>query len=171
MDRLTVHIKVSAQQVHGLAELVQVNKGSNDNQGTQYIPQPAGRSTKAVADPAAGQLPADTGGNSVVPYDGTDTQRDGGNDKGQQAEVHGLFAIVAAGNQVDVSGNSGVEYKCVDAEGDQGQQNELDKAAFGFQLQDGRCACGLFRHSWYLSSSINYCIDKIDNFTVKKYAA
>lgn len=130
--RLASGVVVSAQKVHGLAQLVQENEGTDANQTAEDIPAPEGTGAKAVSDAAAAQLVADTGADAVAPHDGGDTAGDGCHQEEQQAVVHGLLAVITGGDDVDIGGNVGVEYNAVDAKGDDAQQDRFNHTAVGF---------------------------------------
>jgi len=130
-------IVVLAQEVQGLADSVLIDEGSDDNEGAEDVPQPEGAGVEGVVDAAAGKLVADAVAQAVIPHKGSDAEGDYGEDKGHQAEVHGLLAIVTGGDGVGVNTGLGVEIEHVNAKGDDGKQNELDKTAVGFELLYG----------------------------------
>jgi len=132
--RLASCVVVSAQQVHGLAQLVQEDEGADNDQAAQNIPAPERACAETVGDAAAGQFVAHTGADPMAPYDGTDAQGDGSYDEKQQAVVHSLLAVITGGNEINIGGEIGVEHDGVDTEGDEAQQQELDHTAVGFQL-------------------------------------
>ena len=115
---LTPGVIISAQQVHGLAQFVQVDDGADADEQTQGIPAPVGTCTETVGNAPAEQLVTDSGGDPVEPYDACDAEGDRYDDECQQAVVHGLLAIITGADGVDIVTHLGEEHQGVDAEGD-----------------------------------------------------
>ena len=86
---------------------------------------------KSVSGTVKIQLAADAAGELMEPDDGYDAQREPREKKGDQAIMHGFLAVVSAGDGVDVGAHGGHDHDSVDAEGDEGEENELQKAAIG----------------------------------------
>lgn len=144
--KLTVHVVMPVHQIRGLEQLVQVDKGSNNDQAAQNIPEPEVGRAEAVCNTASDQLIADTVGNFVIPNDGADAKGDGGNDKQQQAEMHGLFAVISGSDNVNVVGNRRHNDQGIDTKCDQGEQNGFEQSFIGFQLTNGGSACIVFHN-------------------------
>lgn len=121
-------------QIHSLAQLVDVDQGANHDQGTQHIPEPEGTGIEAVVDSPALQLIADPVADPMVPHNGGDSQGKPGENKDQQAIMHGFLAIIAAGCRVDIRADAGHDHNGINAKGDETQQNELEQASVGVQL-------------------------------------
>ena len=145
---LAVYIVVSAELVHSLQQLVHINQGTNAEQEcAQHTPTPERAGAKAVADTTALQFLADSCADLVAPHNGGDTEGQPGEQECHQAEMGGLLAVITAGDGVDISTDSGHNYQTIDAEGDHGQQNELDQTSVGFQLAYGSGGCNIIFHS------------------------
>ena len=134
-------VVAAVDQVHGLEQLVAVNEGTHENQKAQNIPQPEVGGAELIAQVAALQLAADTGGQVVVPNQRQDTQGQG-QQEGHGHEGHGALAVIAAGNDVDVTGDLAELHDAVDTQGDDGQQDVLQQAVLGLQLNGGSSGHG-----------------------------
>ena len=65
-----VVVVAGAEHIHGLEQLVQVHKGTHNDQRADKAPQPVGAGVKAVGNVAADKLGADTVGDLVEPHRG-----------------------------------------------------------------------------------------------------
>lgn len=125
-------VVIRAQLVHSLEQLVAVDERTGQQQqGAENIPTPECAGAETVSDAAAAQLIVDAGAEPVIPDQCADTQREGSHQKQQQAVMHGLLAVKAVGDDVDISRNAGEQDDTVNAEGDQIQQYQLQQAAVG----------------------------------------
>ena len=120
---LALCVIVFAQQIHSIAQLVQVDERTYENQAAQHVPAPEGAGAEAVSNTATAQLVTDTSGDPMTPYDSANAQGDGSDQEEQQAVVHGLLAVMTGSDQVDVGGKVGIENDGLEAEGDDAQQN------------------------------------------------
>lgn len=162
---LAVHVVVLVQLVHSLEHLVQVNQRADADQATQNVPQPEGACAEVIGDTTTLQFATDTVGNSVIPNDTSDTAGDGSYDEHQQAEVHGLLAIVSGSNNVDLVGYGRHNYQGVNTAGNDGQQNGLQQTLIGLQLAYGRSVYSVF-HNFHLSFSLTIILHRTEPCTV-----
>ena len=113
-----VYVIVLTHQVGCLEQLVQVDKGSNNDQSTQKSPQPVVCCTEVVVHMSSGQFSADSIGDFVIPYQRRNLKGDRCHQQKQQPLVHGLFAVIPGCNDIDIIGNRGQHHDAIDAEGD-----------------------------------------------------
>lgn len=128
---------VGAEHVHSGEQLVRVDKGAYNNQRAQHVPQPEGSGVELIGQVPAQQLTAHAVGEAVGPDQGHDAHSQPGEDQDHQAVVHGFFVIIGAGNGVDLGADLGHDHQAVNAQGDDGQQNEFQQTAVGGQLHGG----------------------------------
>ncbi len=138
-----VYIVVLRQQIHGSQELVYVNKGSDNNEGAQNVPAPERACTEAIGNIAAIQFLTDSVGNLVEPHNIGNAKGKPREHKGNQAEMHGLFAIIARGDGVDIRADRGQYDDSVDAEGNQGKQNKFQQTSLGGKLANRSSGRGI----------------------------
>lgn len=152
---LTFYIIVRGKAVHCLGELMDVNKRPDNNQTADYVPKPKIRGREFVTRPAAHQLGADTCGNFMHPYNGADSEGQGRNNEAEQTIMHCLFAVIAGCNHVDVTGDGRKINQWINAESNDGENNEFKQSSVGFELPHRRgvkrrycrCVCHLTLHN------------------------
>ena len=101
---------IRTQQIHGFAQLVQINKRTHNDNGTQYIPQPKINFAEVIGNSAIRQIIANPRGHLMKPHNRRNAAGNGRYNKCQQAKVHGISAIVGACTLIDILGKSGVEH-------------------------------------------------------------
>ena len=138
-------VVVFGKEVHRLEQLVQIDERAHGDERAEDLPSPEGARAEGITDAAAVELSADPRTDPVVLDEHADTQRQPAHEKDEQAEVHGLLAVVTARDGVDVRTHRRHDDKAVDAEGDDGQEDVLDEAAVGLELH-GRRRRGRRRH-------------------------
>ncbi len=143
-------VVVLAEQVHGLAQLVLIDEGTNYDQGTENVPEPESTGVEVIVDAAAGKLVANAVADAMVPYQRNDAAGEQSKYECHQAEIHSSLVVVTAGNLVHISAHFGVEDDGIDAKGDDRQQNELDEAAIGLKLLCGGGVYVLFHNDFLL---------------------
>lgn len=99
---LGLFVIVCAEQVHCLEQLMRIDQRTNTDQCAQDAPAPEGTCTKGVGNISALQLIANSIGDVVIPHKRSNAQSQPGNNKSHQTVMHCLFAVVLAGDQVDV---------------------------------------------------------------------
>lgn len=124
-------------QVHRLAQLMDIDEGADHNQGTEDVPAPEGACAKAVAHATALKLIADPGADTMVPHNGGDAAGQPGEDEQQQAVMHSFLAVVTAGGGVDIGADAEHLNDGVNAKGNGTQQDEFQQTSVGLQLADG----------------------------------
>ena len=138
-----------------IAELVNVNKRPDKNQGAQNIPQPEIRSAEIGINSAAPQLVSDSVGNVMEPDKDSDAQRDRPYQKEKQAIMHGFLTVIPAGDDVDRVGNVGVKNNCVNPQSDNTEEYVFYQGTICFHLPDRRrrrlilrvCFCFFYKNN------------------------
>lgn len=105
-----------------------------EQQRTEEAPAPEGACAEAVVDVAAAKLSTDSFGDVVIPKQGDNAEGQPAEDEGNQAEVHGLSAVMGRSDGIDIRADGGHNHKPVNTKGQDGQQNVLQQTAVGLQL-------------------------------------
>ena len=113
------------KEVHGLQELVQIDERANHDETTQNAPTPVSAGANTIVDATARQFLADSVADSMVPDQRDDAASEPRENKVDQTIVHGLFAVITTGNNVDIGANNGHNNQSIDATSDDGQQDKL----------------------------------------------
>lgn len=125
-DRLAAGCVVcGAQFVHCVEHLVVVDEGANHDKRAQYCPQPIGGGGDGGRHAAAALLIADARTEIVMPDQPANAQCKPADEEEHETVIHRLFAVVAAGDDVEILGRGGHDDYRVDAERNDAQQNEL----------------------------------------------
>ena len=72
--KLASFVVISAKKVHSLAKLMYINERTYCDKGAEDAPAPIRACAKAIADTASVKLIADSLGQSVIPYERSDSK-------------------------------------------------------------------------------------------------
>ena len=134
LSSLTLCVVTGREQIHCLTQLVNVNERSYNDEGPQNIPQPVASGSKAVRNAAPSEFAANSGRYPVEPDKIGDAERDRPHKEEEQTVVHRLLSVVAAGDQIDVRGNAGIENDGIDPKRHNAQQDQLEQSSVCFQV-------------------------------------
>ena len=118
------------------------NERAYNTEGTENVPKPEVSGAEAIVDSTACQLVTDTSRDPMAPYNRHNTTGEPREDEEHEAVVHGLLAIIAAGDGVDVGTNGGHHNDTVDAQRNDRKQDILQKASVRLQFADRLTGCG-----------------------------
>ena len=126
-------IVMLAEEIHGFAELMHVDEGPHQDEGTKDVPSPEVAGAEVVGDGALGQGLLHASRDVMMPDQHDDGHGDQGEDVSEQV-VHGAGAILLGGDLVEIEGEGDEEDDAVYTEGEDIEQHELPHGAVGFEL-------------------------------------
>lgn len=109
-------VVIFGKKIAAFGNFVGIDEGSDDDKGTEDIPEPEILCAQFAVEAAAFCFCAHTVAELMVPYEGIDTSRKTGQQEENEAEMHGLFAVISAGDCVDVLAYAGPEYDGINTE-------------------------------------------------------
>ena len=116
---LAIGVIICAKHVGSNEQLMQVYERTDQNEGTQYTPEPKAGRAKTVREASSTQLIANSIRNLVIPDENGNTECERGKDERHKTKVHGLLAVIAGRNDIDIIGNGRHDDKGVDTKGDE----------------------------------------------------
>ena len=110
------------EKVHRLEELMEEDERSDTDQSAEDVPTPEGARAESVRNAALVDLCTHTLTDAMEPDQVGDAEGDGGEDEGEEQEIHGLLAIFR-GYDIDlfadvIHGDEGIDTERDDAEND-----------------------------------------------------
>lgn len=122
------------EQIHGLKEPMGVDERSDNYESAEDAPEPERLGAEFVAETSPGELAAYTVGDPVLPYQCAYAESDRCDQENKQTVVHRFLTVMRRSDCVDAFRRAAVNNDGVDAERDDRQQDQLQKAGERLEL-------------------------------------
>jgi hypothetical protein len=122
-----------AQEIHRLAELVEIHERPHKNKGTEKVPAPEVARAEIVADAAAGKRLVNAIGDMMMP----EGQHKGEGKEGENVRhqvVHGFVPTPFGVNLIQIKGKRNKKENAVHPKGQNVEEHEFPHASVGLQL-------------------------------------
>lgn len=153
-----VCVVAGCDRVHRFADLVYIDKRTDDDQAAENVPEPVGGGAEISLEAACARFVADTLGDLMEPDDAHDAAGDFLKQEEDEAVVHGLLAVASGSGEVQILADAGPEYDAVNTAGKDRENNVFPKLSLrvhrlhrhGNRLLYVRCVAHKFYHPFAL---------------------